>query len=561
VRFAAAAAVALLAGLLPGSNSAASGPDGTLTLSYECGFLSGAQRVAVGLTQDYPATGTTGVPIQPGRVTATVTVPRAALAALLPADAATVSGSAALTARISEGTSRADAPWPGLTAPAAPTTGDLVLTFGGPVPAVTVTAPGEVRFAAGELALTLSPQSAPATPAPGTPTPTDTPTTTAPGTPTPTDAVTATDSPTVGDTTADATAAPQITIAPRSALAAVTGRCTPEAGQQTLLGSVPVTDDSASPGASTGATPSGSAHAHGPLSPGAKATTPGQPGHGTIEVAPDLHSGVHDCGEPPEGQPDPDIIARQKRPPGVTVYPGPGDPPLPPYSQCGFTTGYANIGKLHGASTVNDLRHHPQMVNVVQKGLAFDFSSSDPLDFYLEIDSIAQMQLPPTEATFLTYGFMPTTATMTIVPRGLMTVISLGSGVPGTLGVSTIYGKQDLRLSDVKINGTPLDVGPDCRTAAPLDIELVGYDRSTLTGSPTGPRDYGVVIGGPLAQDHLYIPPFTGCGSHGEDLDALFTAAVSGPGNSLNLIQGPLCIPIAQLGCDPEIGFPDPPHH
>ncbi|MYS20328.1 hypothetical protein GA0115240_11872, partial [Streptomyces sp. DvalAA-14] len=154
-RFAAAAAAALLAGLLPGMNSAASGPDGSLTLGYTCQFPAGDQQIGVAFQQKYPAAGAVGADIQPGRLTAVATVPQAAAAALLPADAAAVSASATLTARVAQGDSAADAQWSGLTAAEVPATGDLVLTLGGAVPPLSVTAPGDVRFSAGALDLTL----------------------------------------------------------------------------------------------------------------------------------------------------------------------------------------------------------------------------------------------------------------------------------------------------------------------------------------------------------------------------------------------------------------------
>ncbi|MYS19979.1 hypothetical protein GA0115240_115210, partial [Streptomyces sp. DvalAA-14] len=232
-----------------------------------------------------------------------------------------------------------------------------------------------------------------------------------------------------------------------------------------------------------------------------------------------------------------------------------------PFSQCGYITGYSNIGKLNGAAVVNDLNRHPTLATIVQKSTWSDFSSDDPLQWYFEIDSIAKLVLPPIHSTFLVYGFMPVSADLTLEPIGLMTVITVGSGTEGTISTTTIYGRQQMRLYNVKVNGTPLDVGPNCHTVDPIDIKLVGYDRSSLTGIPTRPQDYSVQTGGPLAQDDLFIPRFAGCGSHGENFDQLFTSAISGHGNSLNLIQGPLCVPIAETGCDPEIAFPDPPHH
>ncbi|WP_405580808.1 DUF6801 domain-containing protein [Streptomyces sp. NBC_01190] len=578
VRFAAAAAVTLLAGVLPGTDSAASGPDGAVTVEYGCRFPAGDQPITAVLVQEYPGGGAVGATIQPGKLTATVTVPKAAVAALLPAGAATASATAVLTTRVTQGASTADAAWPDLTAPQTPVGGDLVLTLSGAVPPLSVTAPGEVRFAAGRLDLTLHPRAATGTTAP----PAEPPTVPPSGTPTDSaapPASTGAPAPDAGQAPAgprapatpeadkDGAAAPataHLTIGPGAALADVTGSCAPADGQRTVLGVVPVTGAPAgSPTPAGPGTPGGGAASPTTGPPTAGTGTPSARGgrHGTITLAAPPHSGVHDCPAPPVGEPDPVIVKSVPRPPTAVPYPGPGDPPFPPYSQCGFITGYANIGKLGGASVVNDLRQHPRLATIVQKTTWSDFTSDDPLKWYFEIDSIAALTLPPADATFLTYGFMPTSAKMSLVPRGLMTVVTVGTGTQGTISTSAIYGKQDLRLYDVEVNGTPLDVGPDCHTTRPLEIELRGYDRSSLTGVPTRPQDYSVQTGGPLAQDDLAIPPFTGCGTHGDDLDALFTSSISGHGNSLNLIQGPLCVPIAASGCDPEIAFPDPPHH
>ncbi|MET9218038.1 DUF6801 domain-containing protein [Streptomyces sp. NPDC008079] len=580
VRFAAVAAAALLAGLLPGPDSAASGPDGKVTLGYACAFPAGTaadgsggtdkavvQDVTVALVQNYPDTAVVGKPIQPGDLTATVTMPRAGAEALLPAGTTALTGAASLTAHVAQGTSRADAVWPGLTAPSTPLKGDgdLVLTFGGAVPPLTVTASGEVRFTAGELDLKLSPVTDPASAPPDSPS-------------TGTDSATGTDSDSAsGADSATGTAADSAGTGQAAKDAAdIIGTCAPKPDQGDLLGTVSV------PGTPGGS--SGPGHATAPGGSSAAAPTPrtgsragvGKTGEGAGDGAPDAarsdgrntitlasppHSGVHDCEDPPEGDTDPAVMDSIPRPPNAVRSPGPGDPPFPPYSQCGYVTGYSNVFKLKGAAVINDLTKKPTRVTVVQKSIWTEFTDPDPLKQYFEIDSIAKLALPPSDTTFLTFGFVPVTARMELLPKGLMTVVTVGTSNLGTITTSTIYGKQELRLSDVKVNGVPLDVGADCRASAPLDIKLVGYDRSSLTGRPTGPTDYGVQDGGPLAQDDLYIPPFTGCGSHGENLNSLFTSAISGHGNSLNLIQGPLCVPIAASGCDPEIAFPEPPHH
>ncbi|WP_329179532.1 DUF6801 domain-containing protein [Streptomyces sp. NBC_01477] len=548
VRFATITTVALVAGLLSGPASTAIGGDGDgkLTLGYECRFASGAQDVTVALTQDYPGGAAVGKPIQPGALKAVVTIPRAGVTAMLPAPAATLSGSAALTVHVSQGTSTADAPWPGLTAPGVPADGtdDVRLAFGGTVPPLSVTAPGAVAFEAGDLALTLHPVAAPTAPP------------TAPATPAPTASGTATG---FGTSSGRATAAGSIP----PALPDITGDCSPKSGQDTLLATVRAAGDptgptgSPTPGTDGPGTPTASGTAPAGTSP---AAPPAGKRNSTITVHTPVLSDKNDCPPAPTGDPDPAIIAEQakQRPPGATVYPAPGDPPIERLSQCGFITGLSNVAKLNGAAVINDLNApDPPLADITTVGSVFSFDNPDQP--YVELDSVASFDIPPAKSTFLTYGFMPTTATMRLTTRGVMTVITTGIGAE--LYVTTIYGKDDLRLTDVKINGQPMDVGSACRTVAPINLKLVGTNRSGLDGV-VSPTDYAIQQGGPIKQDDLYIPPFTGCRSAtGENLDALFTSAISGSGNSLNLIQGPLCAPLADpTYCNPAIPYPVPPH-
>ncbi|CAG7630830.1 DUF6801 domain-containing protein [Actinacidiphila bryophytorum] len=551
VRFATVMTVALLAGLLsgPASTAISGGGDGTTTLAYTCGFDSGTQAVSIAFEQTYPGTVAVGRPLAPGALTATVTIPRAGLTAMLPSPAATVSGTADLTVHITQGTSQADASWPGLTAPATPADGtdDLQLALAGTVPPLSVSAPGKVQFAAGGIALTLHPVAAAGTP---TPAPTGTGTASDAGAPAAADTA----------TPADTTPAP---------LADITGTCTPAAGQDALLATVlatgPATGTPAAGGRSggaagrggTGSPTDGSTPGRTPLDGGTAAA--GARG-GTITLQTPVMSDKSDCPPPPTGNPDPAVLAAQakERPEGATVYPGPDDPPIDRLSQCGFITGLSNVAKLNGASVINDLNApDPPMANIATVASVFSFA--DPDHPYVELDSVADFTIPPSKTAFLTYGFMPTTATMRLTAEGPMTVITTGIGAE--LYVTTIYGKQDLRLTDVKVNGQPMDVGSGCRAKAPLQIKLVGTNRSGLDGVVT-PRDYAIQEGGPLAQDDLYIPPFTGCRTPaGEDVSALFTSAISGHGNSLNLIQGPLCAPLADPKyCTPHIPYPVPPH-
>src|SRR5205823_3223136 len=93
---------------------------------------------------------------------------------------------------------------------------------------------------------------------------------------------------------------------------------------------------------------------------------------------------------------------------------------------------------------------------------------------------------------------------------------------------TTVTAQMMVKVYNVLVNGTALDVGPNCQTATPINI--------TLTNLP----DYtGVQRGGHLAGT-VTIPPFTGCGVT-ENLDSLFTGPISGPGNYLRMNQGALC--------------------
>lgn len=548
VRYAAVAAAALVAGLLPGTDSAASGGTGSLSLVYACQFASGEQDVTAKFSQQFPANGAVGIPLQPGELTLSVSVPRAGATALLPADAATVTADAGLTAHVTQGPSAADVQWTGLKAPqtAVPGTGDLVVTLTGTVPAVTVTAPGDVTFAAGALTLTLHPQTAAgtATPAPSGGATTDPAAPSAAATPS------ATDQASVTSTPAD-----------------VTGACTARPGQDAALGTVPVP---AGPGPGGRSGPgAGAAGSRGPAVP-ATGGPPGAPASGSpsagrgpygtiVPQDQQPHSGVSTCGPTPAGDLDPSRLPTP--PPGSIVLPFPGQPPFPDVPMCGFVVGFSNVKKLNGAMILNDPYAHPALTDInLARRRVFKFTGDSP---YVEADSTALMVLPPSHATFLTYGFMPTTAEVDFVPLGVMTVVSTGDVYYQQPIVTVISGYQEIRIRHVRINGTPLDVGPNCRTSRPVDVVLTGRKDDYLPVNDGRP-DYDIQTGGPLTDMNLVIPPFTGCGTdrgHGEDLDSLFTASLSGSGNTLNLVQGRLCDPVTQpeTTCQPEIPIPPLP--
>ncbi|WP_405997489.1 DUF6801 domain-containing protein [Streptomyces sp. NBC_00829] len=290
--------------------------------------------------------------------------------------------------------------------------------------------------------------------------------------------------------------------------AAVPLTCVPAPGQEALLATVPVTgtEGSASPVPTPTPMPS---------------TDPGRqrdraPG---LDVAP----------TPPSGTATADV------PPCV------GDT-VNPFAMVAYLTGYSNVAKLKGASEVpvsctrlidvsKKIVPKPDGLHLLQRATG-------------ELDHLGRPQMPPAPATFLAYGFMPTTATMELTQLAPMTIDS-DILLAKSSGLTLIRVPLVLRLRDVRVNGVPLDVGPNCRTTGPLyskdpDPAQDTRDHMVLTGVLKGPGNgYQLVTGGVLTAT-MTIPPFSGCGVD-EDLDALFTSAISGPGNYLKQVQAAPC--------------------
>lgn len=120
------------------------------------------------------------------------------------------------------------------------------------------------------------------------------------------------------------------------------------------------------------------------------------------------------------------------------------------------------------------------------------------------------LTLPPSRGTFLSFGFVPVTATTTLTANGPAT---------GTFqnGIEDVTANEFVSLSAVTVNGTALDVGPSCRTTQPAAIRIHG--PLNLLGTSHFTSTYTV-------------PPFAGCGAT-EDLDPLFDGLVAGPNNVL----------------------------
>ncbi|MFG3505012.1 DUF6801 domain-containing protein [Streptomyces sp. NPDC047821] len=230
-------------------------------------------------------------------------------------------------------------------------------------------------------------------------------------------------------------------------------------------------------------------------------------------------------------------------------------PPVPsvPVKGHGYLAGYANVAKLGGAMFLKDpglLRVN--MNKMVQIRCPTPNGPFATLYSDATLDHRGKPRFPPVRATFLTFGFMPTTATAELTLDGPIEIATDAYPIDLEQGrlpeVSTATARLWVRLYDVEVNGTPLDVGPACRTARPMRLVLTGRGYHDFANQAFG---YTVDRGGPLTGT-AEIPEFRGCGAK-EDLDPLFTASVSGRDNFTRMTQGPLCTEQDATFC------PDPP--
>lgn len=216
--------------------------------------------------------------------------------------------------------------------------------------------------------------------------------------------------------------------------------------------------------------------------------------------------------------------------PGCCITIPPGDIPV-----TAALEGYANVTKLGESALIG-----PGLLDlVVQSKLAFDTcrnllleTSTGHLD-----DGNGHRQFPPARSTFLAFGAVPVTATEVIsqASPNITILTEVNQIDPLARFSSTATADLMISITDVKVNGVPLNVGSHCSTERPFRqvLSAAGQENPQPVGY-FDPR-----IGGPLS-GFVHIPPFTGCGV-GENLDPLFTASISGPRNFSLITQGPTC--------------------
>ncbi|MEV6908902.1 DUF6801 domain-containing protein [Amycolatopsis sp. NPDC051071] len=160
---------------------------------------------------------------------------------------------------------------------------------------------------------------------------------------------------------------------------------------------------------------------------------------------------------------------------------------------------------------------------------------------------------PPSKLNLLGFGFLPINGTMDLLPTDYRTgntlIDAAGTVISEPDGSSTATVKVQGygRLSNFTVNGVDLDVGDNCVTAEPLELNLRGTKYDTAYG--------GVLRTDPNSPDPLYrgftLPRFAGCGVK-ENLDSLLSGMSSGPGNQV-------CFGVNQVGLPraPERQCPD----
>jgi hypothetical protein len=497
------AAMLAASGIAAGTASASGGHLGgvqavTAALAYRCAFPSGPRQVTVTVTASLPGTANPGEPIHPTATHLTISFPQAVVPDLAQLHSATVSAATRLSIDAVDGPDGASVLWPGATRRAArvPVRGGLVLRTSGPAPSLTPTMPGDLTLTAAGLSLVLTPGTAGASP--------------------PSPAPVSTTVPNQG-AAAEPSAAPRRSAAPAPSATPDTAlgvSCALASGQQATLATVPVTG------------------------------TPARaPRHSIAAVKPK-------CPKLPPG--------------GLKLNPRFPPPPPPPKSNigsspsqgCAYTTGYADVRKLKGAALIQ-----PGLTNVDL--FVRTVTNFSPKIDYFEADNAAmldyrgQNEFPPSTATFLTFGFVPTTATIQIMVHGTVNIFAIGPALPppchpnrfqSCVTIATVSSRLSIRVlpGSVRANGVPLDVGPHCQTPA--------FD-AILSGNNASIPPYIVTTGGPIT-GFIDVPPFKGCGV-GEDLDPIFNAAISGPRNFNLLTQGPVCFLTGDTsGCDPKTGKP-----
>ncbi|MFF9332610.1 DUF6801 domain-containing protein [Streptomyces albogriseolus] len=495
------AAFVVLAALVPTTASASDTQEVDVELPYVCALPSGKAPVTVRISAEFPQRTRAGEAFTPTGVTTTVELPAEAVADLPLGDASEVRARTALAVDVAQDSATATATWRGDSGPVAlPESGPLTLTTAGDVPSVTGGSDGALTFTAGGLAIDLTP------------------------------------GPEDDAGNGAGTGSPAVDCA-----------LAEDAPDKGLLATVPTVPDA--PGASGPP----SAPAPGGTSPAPGGTSPA-PADGPRDRQGERSSEV------PENSPG--TAAGRDVPPCRYDE---RNPPTP-LSLNAYVTGYANVKKQKAASYL------PPSCVLIDGG-EFQIPVDEPFDpehlvmvltTYGEFSHQGRRETPPYDSTFLSFDFAPVKATMVLKQTGPMRIDARMKMRFSDLFMTTethVRVPLVAQVTALEVNGTPLDVGPGCRTETSLTsadpdpakhpgdhVVLYGKAEQVLGQDVTG---YTILTGGPLSGE-VTIPAFTGCGTDGEDLDRLLTASVSGPGNYIKQVQGQTCTPLVPVFESPD---------
>lgn len=186
-------------------------------------------------------------------------------------------------------------------------------------------------------------------------------------------------------------------------------------------------------------------------------------------------------------------LPESPKPPAGKQNPGPGT-----IAQALGDPRYLYIGleplKVNGYSTVKKAKTRLNIETVMVNGVL-----GQPLELGLPLTENGDVLFPTLKANLLGFDFVPTSADVELLPVDF-------AGDNKMVPISVILREKDVtahlenfvRIKNVKVNGVPLDVGPDCRTATPASIDLMSTQwdaveeaSSTRTRRPRTPSTAG----------------------------------------------------------------------
>jgi hypothetical protein len=231
-----------------------------------------------------------------------------------------------------------------------------------------------------------------------------------------------------------------------------------------------------------------------------------------------------------------------KPPPGSRVFHAPGP-------ACAYSAGFTNARKLNEAALVG-----PGLTDLLLGVTTYTKFISKYS--FLQQNVAGQFEyhglpvLPPARATLLGFGFVPVSATIQLSEVGSINSALIACAPPPKCpnhpaSVALFFARVSLHISNVAVNGVPLNVGPHCQTVTPFNLVLTGL-----------PPAYNVGLIEGVLTGTVMVPPFSGCSDGTENLDPIFNATVSGPGNFVKVTQATLCTPLTGGGCPPAKPVP-----